>query len=479
MTSRTISKAVLNAALSQHGDFSSMLAPFGASLKVCIDSRTIGPGEIFLAIRGDLDDGHNYIQDVAAIGAAFIIADASRRADFAWLPSVIFVSDTLRFLGAIAKAHLDSLSLTTIGITGSNGKTTTKEMIKALLSHLVGDDKVYSSAGNKNNLFGLPLCALEVTAEHRYAIFEMGMNQVGEMARLCTIVTPDAAIITNIGGAHAGNFADGVIGVRREKGELFKSIANGKGHAIINTDDEHVMALANEMTFRACTTFGHAQDAHLRIVHTSPYELALGIQTVRIANDDAIIDVGVPLAGAHHALNAAGALAVVKALGFSVADAALGLLKMQKIAGRMSVNLLASGLIMINDGYNANPVSMKAGITASKDFPAERRVAAIGAMGELGVDSDTHHFALGELLADNFDHIFICGEAAYQTVLGAKKSGMSKDRIVYRATSLELLSPLKALLRRGDLLFIKGSLSSNMQALANALAEACTSSLSS
>lgn len=475
MTSRPISSTLLTNVLAHYGlreKFNAVDGVFRRALSLSIDSRTLKPGEIFLAIRGDLDDGHKYIEDVLKKGAALIIADEANHHELSQFASspIIFVKDTLKFFGDIAHAHLANLAVKKIGITGSNGKTTTKEMIKAALSHIVGKEKVYASVGNKNNLFGLPLCALEVNQSHQFAIFEMGMNQPGEMARLCAIVSPDVGVISNIGSAHAGNFANGVEGIRHEKGQLFKSILANDGHAVINLDDEQVIFLAEKLAFKSRTTFGWDEHASVRIMDHTPYSLALGAQTVTLMVDNQeTIEVLVPLAGAHHAHNAACALAVIKAMGLSVSDGASGLKDMAKITGRMSVNLTKDGHLVINDGYNANPQSMRAGIIASHQFPAKRRVAVVGAMGELGMHSDQHHFELGQLLATNFDQLFICGEAAQEAVTGAKQAGMDPKHIEYRCNSAEVIEPLRAYLRSGDLVFVKGSLSSNMQTVATAL----------
>ncbi len=468
MTSRTISKRKLERALANYGDFSAQLAALPSDVAVSIDSRTIKKGEIFLAIRGDLNDGHKYISDVNDKGAALIIADQNN--SFCSNTSMILVPDTLRLLGDIAHAHLGELSCTRIGITGSNGKTTTKEMVKAALTAVVGADQVYASVGNKNNLFGLPLCALEVNHNHRFAIFEMGMNQIGEMDRLCAIVKPHLAAITNISGAHEGNFADGLVGIRHEKGALFRSISHSQGHAVINVDDDNIVHVALSMDFKSRTSFGHAQGAAVRILGIAPFSLNSGAQIVTMSIDDTMtIEVSVPLAGAHHAMNAACALAVIKALGLCIKTAATGIKSMNKVAGRMSVVVNKQGYIVINDGYNANPVSMKAGIEASLGFQARRRIAVIGAMGELGHTSAKHHFELGQLLAHNFHQLFICGEDAREAVAGAREAGMEAAQILFFNSSLEIIDPLKAFIREGDLVFIKGSLSANMQAVASSL----------
>lgn len=473
MTRRTIRKEILANAFYKHGNFQQLMAKLPNLVTLSIDSRNLEPGDIFFAIKGEFDDGHNYIGSAVDQGAALIVADATYQDKLQHLCSwpIVFVDDTMQLFSEIARIHLDSLSVTRIAITGSNGKTTTKEMIKAGLVKILGSERVFASHKNQNNHFGVPLSALAVSPEHQIAIFEMGMNHAGEIASLCAIVRPDVAIITNISFAHEGNFDDGIEGVQHAKGELFQSLASSGGHAVVNIDDARVVKEASRWASVTKTTFGCGEGADLRVIAHEPYSLACGSQKVTISvREGETITFAVPLPGAHHANNAASALAVIKALGFSVREAAMSLKDMVKTSGRMSVSLTKKGQLMIDDGYNANPASMKAGIMASRDFQAKRRVAAIGAMGELGEKSAHHHFELGQLLAANFDQLFICGALAKVAVEGAKSAGMADDRIVFRNSSTELIEPLKSFVVEGDLIFVKGSQSANMQELVSALA---------
>lgn len=465
MTRRQISKSVLNNVVSQACDQDH----FGDHVYLCIDSRMVMPGDIFLAIRGDLNDGHRFIDEAVRKGCALVIADEGHLLNETIDSPIIYVPNTLDLLGAFAQAHMASLKLTSIAITGSNGKTTTKEMLKAAIIALVGTEKVYATAGNKNNLFGLPLCVLDLTAEHRFAIFELGMNHVGEMKRLCAIVDPDVAVITNISEAHAGNFVDGIAGVSREKSVVFDCIAANNGTAVINTGDPHIFAAAQQRNFSRTVSFGIEDNVDVSMVSTTNFSQATGYQRLTLAVDQQeIVEVDVPLAGRHHAMNATCVIAIIKALDLPLKQAAVGIRSMEKITGRMTVSE-HNGITIINDGYNANPVSMRSGIIASQEFAASRRIAALGAMLELGEKSREYHEELGHIVANNFDYAFICNEAALPVVVGAEQAGMTSDRITYRDRSLDLIEPLKLLLKPGDLLFIKGSFSSEMQAVALAL----------
>lgn len=469
MTSRLINKETLIKALG-HINTGEKIASLANLISINIDSRNIKEKDIFIAIRGEFNDGHNYIEDALKKGASLILAGTDYKDKLVGFSNyIVFVPNTLSLFFDIARNYLDQLSVTKIAITGSNGKTSTKEMLKASLVKILGHDQVYANMGNYNNHFGLPLSALEVKTQHQIAIFEMGMNHAGEISALCEIVKPDIGAITNISHAHEGNFIDGIDGVMRAKGELFQYLAKNGGHAVINLDDERVVFEAKRCQFYRQTTFGHNQHADIRLLSHSKFSLAKQSQTVEISLDNKSILVPTPMAGGHHAHNVLCALAIVKSLGYSVANAALGIKDMAKTPGRMIVNTTKHGIIVINDAYNANPTSMKAGMMASLDFVAKRRIAAIGAMGELGQASAQYHFELGQQLAHYFDYLFISGEAAKDTVLGAKKAGMDDNRIIFTASSQELIEPLRNFLQKDDLIFIKGSWSAKMQIVAEAL----------
>lgn len=435
-----------------------------AELKLSIDSRTTKSGDTFLALRGEFADGHDFIADAINRGAALIVAE---RAFAHETVPVIVVQSTQEFLFALAKFHLQQFAIPKIAITGSNGKTTTKEMIAAALSELFGDEHVFRNAGNKNNHFGLPLSALLVSKNHQVAIFEMGMNHEGEIAALARIVEPDVGVITNIGCAHVGNFVDGIEGISRAKGELFASIAHTLGHAVINVDDDLVMNEAKKYSFAATTTFGTKNGATVQLGGMELFSPHTGKQKLEILVDKTCISFDIPLAGEHNARNANCALAVVKSLNLDVEKASHGLMRMEKTNGRMSISAVRN-ITIINDGYNANPVSMDAGIKASRDFSSRRRIAAIGYMAELGAQSDELHFELGKLLGVNFDYIFLC-MTDDNCERGALAAGLSHERIISRRTADELIEPLKNFLRPGDLLFVKGSNSANMAVIISAL----------
>jgi len=433
-----------------------------------IDSRTTPKDSIFFAIQGEFADGHDFINMALTQGAVLVVAQKNHILGPDLLKQdIIWVDDPLKMFSCAARAHLKSMPAQKLALTGSNGKTTTKEMIKSALVEIVGPAHVFASAGNKNNHFGVPQSALEVTPEHKIALFEMGMNHAGEIASLCEIVEPTLGLITNISMAHEGFFCDGIDGVQKAKAELFEALKNS-GRAVINLDDPRIEAESLKRSFASTTSFGWSEKADLRIMSRCAYSLDKKAQEIIIKLHDDPICVICPLPGAHQASNVAAALAVAHALGLCVKKAAVGISKMALTPGRLSL-AHHKNILIINDGYNANPASMRSGIEAALELPASRRIGVIGAMGELGKESPRFHFELGELLARHFAHILVCGLDAHPVVEGAKSAGLDAQHIVFSPSSSELIEPLRALLQPGDAVFIKGSLSSNMAAIVQAL----------
>jgi len=468
MTSRLVSREILKAALPLENLGDNVLN-LKDDVGVSIDSRTIQPREVFFAIRGEFDDGHRYMNEAGKKGAALIVCESGNNYSASNKAPMIIVEDSLKAFSRLASLHIAALNLTKIAITGSNGKTTTKEMLKAMLAKVLGENRVYASFGNINNHFGVPLSALEITRQHKIAIFEMGMNHPDEITNLCHIVSPDIGAITNISYAHGGNFVDGLDGVQRAKGELFQYIASKSGIIVVNLDDDRVMTEAHRAPLAHAVSFGYDKKADVEIASSKPFSMAAGFQRITLAVGEMPFEVDIPLAGPHQANNAACALAIVHALKLPVVYASLGLMEMSKTKGRMHIVMLRNGAILVNDAYNANPTSMKAGVVACRDIPAKRRIAAIGAMGELGEKSAHHHFLIGQLLAKDFCHLFVCGADSRHTVSGAKSEGMRDDQIVFADSSTELIEPIRAMLKKDDLLFVKGSLSQSMAVIANAL----------
>lgn len=437
---------------------------------LCIDSRTTPDNSIFFAIKGEFADGHDYIEMALAKGAVIVIAQKNHaRSSELKNRDIIWVDQPLDTFSQAARDHLRSMPAQKLALTGSNGKTTTKEMIKSALTKILGCEHIFASAGNKNNHFGVPQSALSVRPEHKIALFEMGMNHAGEIKNLCKIIEPSLGLITNISMAHEGFFYDGIDGVQKAKAELFDALINKK--ACINLDDDRVVSEASKRHFADTTSFGFDPHAQLRILDRKSYNLEKGFQEIFIQIEkQEVLKVLCPLPGAHQASNVAAALSIIHALGLCVKEAALGIASMTLTPGRLSL-IRHKDILIINDGYNANPASMRSGIEATLELAATRRIAVIGAMGELGKESPRFHFELGELLARDFAYLLVCGAEAKPVVEGAKSAGLDSEKIIFSPLSSGLIEPLRALIQAGDAVFIKGSLSANMAVVVKALTD--------
>lgn len=461
MQNMTVAKTVVAGIFANDPVFLSLLDGWDDNIPLCIDSRSVPNNAIFFAIKGDVYDGHDFINEARAQGASLIIAEKIVDTN---IPTIV-VPHTLKTFSQIAHRHLMSMPAIRIAITGSNGKTTVKEMVRAALEANLGQDAVYANVGTLNNHFGVPLSALNVNSRHEVAIFELGMNHKGEIRDLCRIVEPHLGLITNVALAHPGNFKDGLEGIRKAKGELFSALK--EGHAIINEDDDLVLKEAALHNFRKKTTFGK-ETSDLWLHEREPYNLATKLQTLGVLQKNGCrINFGIPLPGLHHAKNAVAALAVLRALDLFLDKGALGIANMVTNIGRMNLMVIDKCLV-INDGYNANPSSMEAGIKASLEFEAKKRMAVIGAMAELGHKSDNYHYELGILLAKHFHEIFVSGELALPVVEGVKAAN-NEVKVIYKNTSEELIKPIVDVMKDYDLMFIKGSKSSRMQVIAEAL----------
>lgn len=434
--------------------------------RVGTDSRAVTPGELFVALRGDNFDGHAFIESALEAGAGAVLMD--RQAAQA-LPAGpwILVDDTLAGLQAIAARHIAASGVRRIALTGSNGKTSTKEMIAAVMRGALGDDAVLATRGNLNNHVGVPLTAFGIEPHHRAAVFEMGMNHHGEITRLREIVDPEIALITNIGTAHAGNVG-GIEGVARAKGELFDGLASD-AIAVVNADDARCVAQAARHAGPRLT-FGEAEGADVRLVRVIEGEDGL---TLTFSARGADATAHIAYLGRHNAANAAGAVAVGLAAGVDLETACRGLSSVVPPAGRLRPRRAACGAYVLDDTYNANPDSMKAAfVTLASLAGKKRRVAAVGDMLELGDEAPAAHHAIGTAaVKSGITRIFACGTFADFTLEGARSAGLDPSALV-KAPDSRALAPLVAnALRHDDALVVKGSRGARMERVVDAVLE--------
>jgi UDP-N-acetylmuramoyl-tripeptide--D-alanyl-D-alanine ligase len=368
---------------------------------VVTDSRKSCAGSLFVALKGDSFDGNDYAKQAIAAGATGVLV--SRDVAAPAHVSVFRVDDTLLALQAIATAHRTRFMGRVVGITGSNGKTTTKQMTAAVLRAHFGDDAVLATEGSLNNHFGVPLTLLRLTEQHRAAVIEMGMNHFEEISLLTKIARPQVAAITNAGPAHLEGVGT-LMGVAKAKGEIFEGLEAG-GVAVINADDEYNAYWRVVARDFKQIEFGASARAQVRgNVDSSE---ALGIE---FADSGERIAVNLPMPGAHNRMNALAVASIAEALSVPLSTIKVGLESSSNVAGRLTRVALPNGMIVFDDSYNANPASMRAAASVLCSEPAPRFLV-LGDMAELGDDAIELHRSLANHIAKlPIDRVFTCGK---------------------------------------------------------------------
>ncbi|WP_298033870.1 UDP-N-acetylmuramoyl-tripeptide--D-alanyl-D-alanine ligase [uncultured Dysosmobacter sp.] len=413
---------------------------------VCTDSRKIIPGCLFLPWVGEKFDGHDFIDAALDTGAAGCLC-AKLPADLRPDKFYIKVDDTRLALRDLAAAYRDKFHIPVVQITGSVGKTTTKEMIAAVLGAKL---KVLKTPENFNNDIGVPLTLLGLAPEHQAAVIETGMNHFGEIAYLGAMVRPDIAVISNIGDAHI-EYLGSREGILKAKCEIFEHLKDG-GAAVLNGDDALLDTV--EVPFRTIrcgqTGSGHCQ-VHITDILDHGVE---GITcTVTTARDSYALTVPAP--GEHMAYAASLAVAVGEELGLSRDEIIRGVAAYEPSGSRMRVVRLPGGRIVLDDCYNANPQSVTAALEVLAKTPCDRRVAVLGDMGELGELTEQAHYNMGALASMlGIDFVAAIGEKAVKIADGAAQSG---GDVLHFATKEEAIAELKQQLAPGTVMLVKAS----------------------
>ncbi|GAA2522738.1 UDP-N-acetylmuramoyl-tripeptide--D-alanyl-D-alanine ligase [Rarobacter incanus] len=434
---------------------------------VVTDSREAVPGGVFVAIRGESNDGHAFADAAVARGVAVVIAERT----IANVTSVV-VADSAAALGALARGVLKRLreraKMSVVAITGSAGKTTTKDLLLQILgSHAPTVAPIRSF----NNEIGLPLTVLRATEETRFLILEMGANHLGELTYLTSIAPPDIAVELMVGQAHLGEFG-GIEAVAEAKSELVLGLAAG-GTAVLNADDLRVRAMS-ALTAGPVVTFGHVTDADIRasdeIVRPDG-----GVDfTVTDHRTAQSAPVSLQLIGAHNVMNALAAASVGITLGLAVAAVAGALSSAKALsAHRMHVTERPDGVTIIDDSYNANPDSMKAALRTLAQRAARRRrtVAVLGEMLELGPESRAKHDEVGRLAVRlNISRTIVVGAGASGIFDGVTQEGSWGDEAVFVDTIRDARDLLQHELREGDVVLLKSSHGAGLWELADELA---------
>ncbi|MFE4176306.1 UDP-N-acetylmuramoyl-tripeptide--D-alanyl-D-alanine ligase [Streptomyces sp. NPDC056909] len=439
---------------------------------VVYDSRAVEPGSLFAAFAGERVDGHDYAERAVAAGAVAVLATRP-----VGVPAVV-VDDVVQALGALARAVVERLGATTVALTGSAGKTSTKDLIAQLLSRL---GPTVWPEGNLNNEIGLPVTALRAVEDTRYLVLEMGARYVGDIRYLTGLVPPRIGLVLNVGTAHIGEFG-GRERIAEAKGEMVESLPSAAegGVAVLNADDPLVRAMTSRTKARVLL-FGEAGEADVRAENVRL--TGTGQPTFLLRTPSGCRDVTLRLYGEHHVSNALAAAAVAHELGMSVDEIAVALSEAGTLSRwRMEVTERADGVTIVNDAYNANPESMRAALRALVAMGGASRAAGgrtwavLGPMAELGDDSLAEHDAVGRLAVrlNVSKLVAVGGREASWLQLGAYNEGSWGEESVHVSDARAAVDLLRSELRPGDVVLVKASRSAGLERVALALLESAS-----
>ncbi len=421
------------------------------------DSRNVKSGELFIALRGKHFDAHQYLGAAQAAGAAAAMVDVQGAAQVpAGLP-VIVVNDTRKGLTQLAYAWRSRFTMPLVALTGSSGKTTVKEMLAAILRD-ASNGAVLATRGNLNNEIGVPLTLLELRAEHRYAVIELGMNHAGEISRLTRLTRPDVALINNAGRAHIEHLGSEQA-IARAKGEIFEGLATA-GIAVLNADDTYALLWIELLNKNKYLRYGIDASADV----SARYELHTMHSDIHFTTPAGAVRATLHAPGLHNVRNALAACAAALALNVPLAAIASGLSQYSGVKGRLQRKAARAGATLIDDTYNANPESMRAAIDVLAQTPG-RRLLVLGDMGELGERAADCHAEVGAYArAAGIDALYALGEQSAHSVAAFGKGAR------HFAGIDELLAQVQTELAPDVTLLVKGSRFMQMERVVDACA---------
>ena len=446
--------------------------PEGFFSGVSTDTRTIKAGEVFIALKGENFDGHEFVGKAIEKGACGAVVDSGRGGVTPPLQGfIVEVDDTLKALGDIAKLWREKHPIPVVAITGSNGKTTTKEMVASILSQKY---RVLKTEGNLNNLIGLPQMVLKIDDSHEAAVLELGMNVFGEIKRLSEICKPDIAVITNIGSGHLEGVGS-IEGVARAKKEILEGL-KADGTFVVNADDPYIREMLKGRSGKVISFGLDNLDADVRTPFVD-YNCCYG-SGVRLSMTikGKLLDVTLAGLGQHNVYNATAAAAVALAMGLGAEDIKKGLEEWSPFKGRFELLRLECGVNLIDDSYNANPNSVAMALKTLADVKgAGRGFAVLGDMLELGAHAEDAHYEIGKkAAATEIDYLFLLGPlSSSQTARGAREGGMSDERVMIVSNHGEAVSRIKPMLRGGDWVLVKGSRGMAMEKIVEEIKTHC------
>jgi UDP-N-acetylmuramoyl-tripeptide--D-alanyl-D-alanine ligase len=453
---------------------------FGKIKGVSINSRTIKAGELFIAIPGERFDGHDFIGDALRKGAAAVIIDHLIK--YPPEAAVILVKDTTTALQRLAHYYrMKQKDLKVIAITGSAGKTSTKDITAAILKERF---KICKTEGNFNNYFGLPLTLLGLDGDEEVAVLEMGMSKLGEINLLTDIARPDMGIITNVGPTHL-EFLGSVENVARGKAELVEGLP-ADGIAVLNADNPYVRKMTRVFTGKKVIFYGIENRGPVITedrIGNRQYSIDYlygevietrdnGVTLFKVVTPTDEVELVLNKPGKHNIYNALAAIAVAREFGLNWTEIQNGLSSVEFSALRWEVRSLNKGIRVINDTYNANPLSMRAAIEAAEETATGRLITVLGAMLELGEEEEKAHRELGAFINQRgVDLLFTVGKIGEIIARGALESGMDKGRVLIFNDNKETARKLEQILDKGDTVLIKGSRGNKMEEIVEMLTE--------
>jgi UDP-N-acetylmuramoyl-tripeptide--D-alanyl-D-alanine ligase len=428
---------------------------------VCTDSRQLTRGGLFVALKGERFDAHDFLAQAVEDGATGLVVNEGRAQGLEGLDvSVYEVKDTLHALGRLARFHRERFKVPIAAVTGSNGKTTTKELIASILAMR---GPTLKTQGNLNNEIGVPLTLLGLEPQHVAAVVEMGMNHLGEIARLTDIARPDAGLITIVQPAHLEGVGS-LDGVAQAKGELFHGLMAG-ATAVVNLDDARIAAQAAQLGSKRLT-WGRHPDADVRLASVAPQGRdGLALHIVHRGKEYLA---ALHLVGDHNAMNATGAFAMGVALGYSPEECVRGLEAARAHARRLQIVDAPNGVTIVDDCYNANPASMTAALRTVQDLASEgRAVAVLGDMLELGAAEVHEHTQMGIAASDRVALLALFGpRMRHAHAQAVKRLG---DRAKHFEDVGRLVAWLSPQLRARDFVLVKGSRGMRLERVIEAL----------
>ena len=415
---------------------------------VAVDSRAVRPGVLFVAMKGARADGHDFAGDAVFRGARAVLSERVPSPLPEGCP-VVAVSDPLAALTSLAVTLRDRAGFRLAAVTGSSGKTTTKEFTAAILSRRFTVEK---TPGNQNSAIGFPMSVVNLPRVPDWMVGEMGMSAKGELSRLSRAFRPDVAAITNVAPAHLASFGS-IDDVARAKAEILEGL-QPSGTFVANADDSRVSAIAKRWPGRVLRFGSFAKTAD---VVADRFERGEGGTRFRLRTATEETAVALPLPGMHQAVNFLAASAISLAAGASASDCAAAAPGLGPSPHRGEFRRHSSGALLYDDSYNANPASLRAALDTLAEFAATRRIAVLGDMRELGDDEDVWHRELGKYASERVDRLICVGELARWFGEEAADTGFPKSAIDCVATAEEAALLLDATLREGDVVLIKGS----------------------